>query len=47
VLDVLVGILGALGDLLAPTPAVRAFWAVFAVLALIVAGVAISYAIAH
>jgi len=46
-LDVLVGILETLGDLLAPTPAVRTFWAVFAAMALIVAVLAISYAIAH
>ena len=41
-LDVLAGLLGALGDLLAPTPAVRLFWIVFLAMALVVAVAAIS-----
>jgi len=30
--EVIFGILGVLGDILAPTPAVRAFWVVFALM---------------
>lgn len=44
-LDVFAGLLGLLGDLLAPTPAWRTFWAIFATMALIVGVGAISYAI--
>jgi hypothetical protein len=44
-LDVLAGILGLLGDLLAPTPAIRMFWIAFPGMALPVVAAAISYAI--
>lgn len=42
-LDVLAGILGLLGDLLAPTPAIGMFWIVFPGMALLVVTAAISY----
>ena len=34
-LEVLFGILGVIGDILAPTPAVRTFWAVVAAMGVV------------
>jgi hypothetical protein len=43
-LEIVFGLLSTLGDIVAPTPAVRWFWAVFALMLLILAMAAIAKA---